>query len=105
MDGETVSQIRAVAEFLDLSWRFKSIEGWLGPLEGYVLYRLARDGEGKGEIVEIGSWMGRSTAWLAAGSRAPGRERVHAIDTFDGGRTEERRCWQELEIMVLRVYI
>jgi predicted O-methyltransferase YrrM len=85
MDGETVTQIRAVAEFLDLSWRFKSIEGWLGPLEGYVLYRLARDGEGNGEIVEIGSWMGRSTAWLAAGSLARGRERVHAVDTFDGG--------------------
>jgi hypothetical protein len=85
MDREIVGGVRAVVEFIDLNARFKDIEGWLSPLVGYVLYRLARDGEGKGEIVEVGSWMGRSTAWLAAGSLAGGREHVHAVDTFDGG--------------------
>jgi predicted O-methyltransferase YrrM len=85
VDAHTVSGIRAVAEFMELSWRFKDIDGWLSKLEGYVLYRLARDGEGDGGIVEIGSWMGRSTAWLAAGSMARNREHVHAVDTFDGG--------------------
>jgi predicted O-methyltransferase YrrM len=85
MNAETVGQIRAAAEFMELSFRFKGIQGWLKDLEGYTLYRLARDGEGAGAIVEIGSWMGRSTAWLAAGSMARNRELVYAVDTFDGG--------------------
>jgi|SRR5438105_4547556 len=85
MNEKMVGEIRAVAEFTELAFRFRAIQGWLKDLEGYVLYRLARDGDGSGAIVEIGSWMGRSTAWLAAGSLAAGRERVHAVDTFDGG--------------------
>lgn len=84
MDGESLRQILAVSEFLGLARRFGAIEGWINDIEGYVLYRLARDGEGEGAIVEIGSWMGKSTAWLAAGSMARAREPVHAIDTFAG---------------------
>ena len=98
MDGETAAQIQAVAQFNDLVLRFKGIQGWLADIEGYVLYRLARDGEGSGAIVEIGSWMGRSTAWLAAGSMARGRERVYAVDTFDGGteiKTEDHSVLRE----------
>lgn len=85
MDGEMTRQILAVAEFVQLTQRFRNIQGWLNDMQGYALYRLAREGEGTGAIVEIGSWMGRSTAWLAAGSAARGREHVHAVDTFDGG--------------------
>ena len=77
--------ISTVSEFLLLGERFKHVEGWLNPIEGYLLYRLARDGEGAGAIVEIGSWMGLSTAWLATGSKESGREHVHAVDVFDGG--------------------
>lgn len=40
------------------------------------LYRLAADGPGEGEIVEIGSFLGNSTIFLAA----PGRDSVHAVD-------------------------
>jgi MMP 1-O-methyltransferase len=85
MNGETVAQILAAVEFNNLAFRLRGIDGWLDAVEGYALYRLARDGDGSGAIVEIGSWMGRSTAWLAAGSLARNRERVHAVDTFDGG--------------------
>src|SRR2546423_4977089 len=85
MHPKIVGKIRIAKELAELASRFREIQGWVNDVEGYMLYCLARDGEGTGEIVEIGSWMGRSTAWLAAGSRASGRERVHAIDTFDGG--------------------
>jgi predicted O-methyltransferase YrrM len=85
MNKELPSDIATVSEFVQLAERFSEIEGWLSLVEGFLLYRLARDGEGHGAIVEIGSWMGRSTAWLAAGSKAAGRERVHAVDVFDGG--------------------
>lgn len=84
MDGESLRQILSVSEFLGLARKFSAIEGWISDIEGYVLYRLARDGEGEGAIVEIGSWMGKSTAWLAAGSVARSREPVHAVDTFEG---------------------
>ncbi|HSH06054.1 MAG TPA: class I SAM-dependent methyltransferase [Burkholderiales bacterium] len=84
MEGAALREILAVSEFLGLARRFAAIEGWISDIEGYVLYRLARDGEGEGAIVEIGSWMGKSTAWLAAGSLARKREPVHAIDTFEG---------------------
>jgi len=46
--------------------------------------QLAAHGEGVGAIVEIGSFMGRSTAFLAAGSLRTGREKVFAIDHFRG---------------------
>jgi predicted O-methyltransferase YrrM len=84
MEGAALREILAVSEFLGLGRRFAEIEGWISDIEGYVLYRLARDGEGEGAIVEIGSWMGKSTAWLAAGSLARKREPVHAVDTFEG---------------------
>ena len=79
------SEANSVLEFFNLVVRFKRIKGWVHPADGYLLFRLARDGEGKGAIVEIGSWMGLSTAWLAAGSKAAGREPVHAVDVFNGG--------------------
>jgi len=60
------------------------LEGWLRCLEGYTLSMLAADGGGSGEIVEIGSWMGKSTYCLASGSRRKQRERVTAVDHFQG---------------------
>ena len=56
-------ELHAVDEMVGLAMRFRHIEGWLGDHEGYLLFRLARDAEGAGAIVEIGSWMGRSTAF------------------------------------------
>jgi predicted O-methyltransferase YrrM len=85
MNNDLLSDVEKIGEFQLLTERFKHVEGWLNPVEGYLLYRLARDADGQGAIVEIGSWMGLSTAWLAAGSKAAGRERVHAVDVFDGG--------------------
>lgn len=55
-------------------------EGYLSEPEGRLLYRLAKDCSGKGSIVEIGCWKGRSTIWLANGSRAGNQGKVIAID-------------------------
>ncbi len=82
---EYFDKLAVAAEFVDFALRFGRIEGWLSETEGYALLLAAADGPGNGEIVEIGSWMGRSTCWLAAGSKSKGREKVHAIDPFDGG--------------------
>lgn len=61
-----------------------SIEGWLSDSEGNALYRLAKRCSGKGVIVEIGSWKGRSTIWLAKGSEAGSCTQVYAIDPHTG---------------------
>ena len=56
------------------------IEGWLSKAEGRLLYELARSADRRGCIVEIGSWKGRSTVWLASGAKAGLGARVVAID-------------------------
>ena len=85
MDQIEREKILVVAQYIDLERRFSTVEGWLSGLEGYSLMLLAANGPGAGEIVEIGSWMGRSTCWLAHGSKSRFREKVHAVDPFDGG--------------------
>ena len=82
---EYFDKLAIAVEFFSFALRFSRIEGWLSETEGYALLLAAAHGPGNGEIVEIGSWMGRSTCWLAAGSQLKCREKVHAIDPFDGG--------------------
>lgn len=67
---KTCEEVRAAAS---------AIEGWLSDAQGCALFRAAAATTGRGLIVEIGSWKGRSTTWLAAGARLAGA-RVHAID-------------------------
>lgn len=64
-----------------------SLEGWLSDAQGRALYRAAAATRRLGAIVEIGSWKGRSTVWLAHGARAAGH-RVHAVDPHAGSRED-----------------
>jgi predicted O-methyltransferase YrrM len=79
-----VNTLQTIADFLNWQDRFRNIEGFLHDLEGYTLLQLAAIGGGVGAVVEIGSYLGRSTAFLAAGSKAAGREKVVAVDHFRG---------------------
>jgi MMP 1-O-methyltransferase len=56
------------------------VPGWLTDEEGEALYELARACTGKGVIVEIGSWKGKSTVCLGLGSQAGAAVPVYAID-------------------------
>jgi MMP 1-O-methyltransferase len=56
------------------------IPGWLTDEEGEALYELAKRCSGRGVIVEIGSWKGKSTICLGLGSRAGAGVRIFAID-------------------------
>ncbi|MGN6555888.1 MAG: class I SAM-dependent methyltransferase [Verrucomicrobiota bacterium] len=60
------------------------VDGWLNPKEGRLLYRLARQCTGRGSIVEVGSWKGKSTIWLSYGSLAGSQAKVHAVDPHTG---------------------
>jgi predicted O-methyltransferase YrrM len=68
------------AETDEVARRVEGIGGWLTPREGRLLYDLARRCTGRGVIVEIGSWKGKSTIWMASGSRRGAGVKVHAID-------------------------
>ena len=56
------------------------VPGWLTDEEGEALYDLARACTGKGVIVEIGSWKGKSTICLGRGSLAGASVPIYAID-------------------------
>jgi predicted O-methyltransferase YrrM len=60
-----------------------SIDGWLSDDQGRALFSAAAAASGREAIVEIGSWKGRSTVWLAKGARRAGG-RVIAIDPHIG---------------------
>src|SRR5215210_8228139 len=61
-----------------------SIEGFTRPIELSLLYHLALLGEGPGEVVEIGSYLGRSTVILARAVADAGGGRVVAVDPHQG---------------------
>jgi predicted O-methyltransferase YrrM len=56
------------------------VPGWLTDEEGEALYELARACTGKGVIVEIGSFKGKSTVCLGLGSQAGDSVPLYAID-------------------------
>ena len=62
------------------------VDGWLTLREALALYFFAKKGLEKGDIVEIGSWKGRSTICMALALKMshPDSRRVYAIDTFEG---------------------
>jgi MMP 1-O-methyltransferase len=69
-----------MSEFAPVRELIKGVPGWLSDEEGEALYQLAKDCTGKGVIVEIGSWKGKSTICLGLGSRAGNGVRIFAVD-------------------------
>lgn len=71
-----------LADWPSLRDRVSGIDGLIEDKEARCLYLLAR--KAGGNIVEIGSWRGKSTICLALGSRAGGGSKVFAIDPHKG---------------------
>lgn len=76
--------IRIAERFAQYAHQFGGIPGYLPLQQGFALLLLAERGPGSGRVVEIGSFCGRSTVFLATGSKTAGRERITAIDHFKG---------------------
>lgn len=68
------------AELQRLRALIKDIPGWLTDEEGEALYEYAKACTGRGVIVEIGSWKGKSTTCLGLGSRAGANVPIYAVD-------------------------
>jgi MMP 1-O-methyltransferase len=76
----------------DLRRRLDELPGWLSYEEGELLYNLARRCSGRGSIVEIGSWRGKSTVYLGLGSKAGNKVKVYAVDRHTDGTFPD---WQK----------
>ena len=72
-----------------LLFAVRKVEGLSSFVENEFFFKCARDGFGKGLIVEIGCYKGRSTIALALGSKSKNREKVYVIDPLDEPRSRE----------------
>lgn len=80
----------------DVTKSVERIDGWLRKREGIALYNLAKSCKGRGVIVEIGSWKGKSTILLAKGSKAGNKIKIYAIDPHTGSSEHEeinKKIW------------
>jgi len=85
-DVANVEEITQIKKLTD------SVDGWLTDYEGALLYNLAKNCSGQGVIVEIGSWKGRSTIWLAKGTQAGNKKaQVYAIDPHTGTSKQQKK--------------
>jgi len=67
------------------------VAGWLRPLEGEFLYNAAKKCPKDSVIVEIGSWKGKSTVYLASGSKDGNKNTVYAIDPHTGSSEHKKK--------------
>jgi hypothetical protein len=75
------SRFATLAAYIKLS---ETIPGWTRGAEADALARLAYSLEGDAVIVEIGSFFGSSTVFLAGSRKLKGAGSVHCVDPFDG---------------------
>jgi predicted O-methyltransferase YrrM len=76
----------AVRGLMDLWSRihWSSGDGMMPGDQLLTIYRLAANWPVDGDIVELGSWVGLTTSYLATACRVRGQGRVYAVDTFEG---------------------
>ncbi|MEZ5290983.1 MAG: class I SAM-dependent methyltransferase [Vicinamibacterales bacterium] len=72
-----------------LTLDLEAVPGMMTREAGPMLFALAATQALAGDIVEIGSWQGRSTIFLASGARAAANGTVYAVDHFRGNAGKE----------------
>jgi predicted O-methyltransferase YrrM len=66
-----------------------TIPGMISPGAGQLLYTMCYMQEMDGDVVEIGSWQGRSSSFLARAVKSSGNGKFYAIDHFEGNKGKE----------------
>ncbi len=66
----------------------ETVKGFMPPAEGLALYQVAREYAGLGPVVEIGTYCGKSTIYLAAAVRGSG-QRVVTVDHHRGSEENQ----------------
>ncbi|MFX0138467.1 MAG: class I SAM-dependent methyltransferase [Candidatus Hodarchaeota archaeon] len=72
-----------------LSYDLEELPGMITDESGRNLFLIAFTQELLGDIVEIGSWQGKSTIFLAKAVASSGNGRLYAIDHFKGNPGKE----------------
>lgn len=92
----STNRIRRAASWLALGElggdgiaRIEATPGCLDTEQGSILFYLAARGGRLGAVVEIGSFLGLSTLWLAHGVRRSSGSRIIAIDPHTGHERPE----------------
>jgi len=67
-----------------------SIPGMISPKSGQFLYTMCYMQQLKGDVVEIGSWQGRSTSFLARAVSNSQNGTFYAVDHFKGNVGKEK---------------
>jgi predicted O-methyltransferase YrrM len=92
VDEFRTQKVEKMVDVQDLDALQKAIEpihGWWQAESGRALYQLVKRLDGN--VLELGSWCGRSTAWIAAALEARGAGvsgTVDAVDTWEGSPKE-----------------
>lgn len=86
--GESITRFDKLLGFVD-------VPGFLSWREGYALMTFAQDWPVEGDVVEVGSFKGRSTCFIAEGCRRAGRGRVVAVDHFAGSPEHQKGGHEE----------
>jgi len=76
-------------DLLSFPAQISAIPGMLDDESGKCLFLLASGQSLQGDIVEIGSWQGKSTSYLAKSVEITGNGKVYAIDHFKGNVGKE----------------
>lgn len=87
-------------EFLRIARHFKKDDMGSFPERGY-LFQLASDAPAGAQVIEVGSWMGASTCFLAGGLKGP-EAKIFAVDNFQGLSTcGEDAAWYNRHFQAL----
>lgn len=76
--------------------KIEIIPGWLTNSESYYLFKLVSKLESDDKIIEIGSWLGRSTVTFALGSLAGNSPKIISIDPHTGS-SEHKKKYGEID--------
>jgi predicted O-methyltransferase YrrM len=68
----------------EIARRTEHVQGWLLPHAALHLYHLCRNVASEHVAVELGSWRGLSTAYMAGGMRDGHGGKLVAVDTWAG---------------------
>ncbi|MEO7412959.1 MAG: class I SAM-dependent methyltransferase [Opitutaceae bacterium] len=81
-------------EFYRIARHFKTDDMGAIPERGF-LFQLASDLPADAQVIEVGSWMGGSTCFIAGGLKGH-RAKIYAVDNFKGESTcGEDVAWHE----------
>jgi MiaB/RimO family radical SAM methylthiotransferase len=76
----------------------EGIEGWLTSAEGEMLFNFAMNLP-KGNIVEIGSWKGKSTFYFACGLVKRGKGCIYSVDHHMGSIEQQKRSKEPINTL------